>query len=83
MISGKRLPLDDPELLKLVNVMDHLTLQSGQQKAIDAFPWLRFVAPRLSGWTEMKSDMDSLLAFIEETMKPYLGSYNNEGISNF
>ena len=82
LISGKRLPLNDPELLKLVDVMDRLTIQLTQRRALNAFPWLRFIAPKTSGWTEWISGAESLLAFLEKTIKPYLGSYNVEGIAD-
>ena len=79
LISGKRLALDDPELLELVDLIDHHAVWYGKQKAFNGFPWLRFIAPKASGWTDMKYDMDTLLAFIDKTIKPYIGVYNPEG----
>ena len=79
LISGKRLPLDDPELLGLVDIMDKLTVDAGKQKAIDGFPWLRFIAPKLSGWVEIQNVMTTLLGFIERTMMPHVSSFNTEG----
>ena len=35
------------------------------------------------GWTDMKSDMDLVVAYIEETMKPFVENYNSEGMFCF
>ena len=71
--------LDDPELLKLVDLMDRIAVQFGTQKAVDGYPWLRFIAPKASGWAEMRKNMKLVLAFVEDTMRPYLSKYNPEG----
>merc|ERR1719394_1549506 len=65
LITGKRLPLNDPELLKLVAEMDRLVVQFSRRKVLNGFPWLRFVAPNLSGWTDWKASVDSLLTFLD------------------
>ena len=71
--------LNDPELLKLVDFMDRIAVQYGKHKAIHAYPWLRFIAPKASGWAEMKTNIQLVLAFVEDTIRPYLARYNPEG----
>ena len=79
LISGKRLALDDPALIHLVEIIDELTIESGKQKIIDAFPWVRHIAPKASGWEKAMADVTKLVDFIEDTMNPHIKSYNPEG----
>ena len=60
--------------------MDRLVVQFSRRKVLNGFPWLRFVAPNLSGWTDWEAGVDPLLTFLDTTMKPYLGTYNTQGI---
>ena len=80
LITGKRLELDDPELTRLVHVIDELTITAGQPKAVDGFPWLRHIIPEASGWTKIKEQMLALVAFVDKTLKPRISAYNVEGI---
>ena len=79
IISGKRVALDDPELLKLVHIVDEMTVKAGKRKLIDAFPWMRHIIPKASGWQDLTEAMSLILNFIENTMNPHIASYNVEG----
>ena len=83
LISGKRLALDDPALIHLVEIIDELTIESGKQKVIDAFPWVRHIAPKASGWEKAMADVTKLVDFIEDTMNPHIKSYNPEGKNSY
>ena len=82
IMTGKRLPLDDPELLNLVSLMEWTLREFGKNKIFNGLPWLRFIAPKMSGWEEFKKKAYTILDFIDKTLNPHLSSYNVDGNKN-
>ena len=77
--TGNQMAIDDPKLIKMVQQIEKIFVATGERKVFNGFPWLRFIAPKACGWDEMYKISNNLIAFIEDTMKPYLAAYNADG----
>jgi len=70
--------IDDPKLIKMVEQIEKIFVITGENKIFNGFSWLRFIAPKASGWDETYNIIHNLVAFIESTMKPYVATYSAE-----
>jgi cytochrome P450 family 2 subfamily J len=82
LMSGSRFELNDPDLMALVHKMDELVKESGNATVLNMFPWVRHIAPRLSGWTKNKGQMFTLIDFIGGVISKHVGEFesNKEAI---
>ena len=77
--TGNRMAIDDPKLIKMVEQIEKIFVVTGENKIFNGFSWLRFIAPKASGWDETCDIFHHLIAFIEATMQPYIETYSVEG----
>ena len=50
LLTGSRLPLDDPKLQDMVQKVDALMKEFGNVTVLSVFPGLRHIIPEWSGW---------------------------------
>ena len=81
LIAGHRFELDNPELLDLVKKVDKLT-ETSLKDPLNVFPWLRHVAPDLSGWTENCKKMVDVITFIKKTIDEHFSNFDAAGMMN-
>jgi cytochrome P450 len=82
LISGSRFELDDPKLKKLIEYMDFLVKESGNTSILTVFPWIRHIAPKMSGWTGTKTCALALNHFIDEVIDEHVVNFasNKESV---
>ena len=78
LIAGKRFELEDPELLALVRKVNRVT-ETSLKDPLNVFPWLRFIAPNWSGWTELHSKMLDIITFVGNTIKDHIKNFDPAG----
>ena len=71
VVTGSRLSLDDPKLIKLVARVDELMQMSSSVSLVNMIPSSRFVIPDLSGWTKTKEIMGNLIDFLSVDVKDH------------
>ena len=60
-----RYDLTDPRMVRLFTLINSTTSLGVAQKLLMTFPFLRFIAPKMTGWTEQKEVNDTITAGFE------------------
>uniref|UniRef100_A0AAT9UTR8 Cytochrome P450 15A1 n=1 Tax=Maconellicoccus hirsutus TaxID=177089 RepID=A0AAT9UTR8_MACHI len=84
MIAGHRFSLNDKKLRKLVHLVHkgfRLVDMSGG--ALNQMPFLRFVAPELSGYNSLKAIITEMMDFLKEVVKKHQEFQGNNFINTF
>ena len=78
LLTGSRLPLDDPKLQDMVQKVDALMKEFGNVTALTVFPVLRHIIPEWSGWNRMKKTFFHMKAFINNTIDQHKINYDED-----
>lgn len=85
VLTGTRVTPDQYPAARVVarHVLEFQRAGNAGGRAIDATPWLRFVAPGLSGYTAYKGGNDGLMHFIQAHVQDHKDSFDAEIIRGF
>ena len=78
LLTGSRLPLDDPKLQDMVQKVDALMKEFGNVTVLSVFPGLRHIIPEWSGWNRMKKTFFHMKAFINNTIDQHKINYDED-----
>jgi methyl farnesoate epoxidase / farnesoate epoxidase len=84
MLAGVRYDLDDVELLKLQKILtDMFSSMDVTGTLFNHFPWLRFVMPDASGYTQYMEAHQKLWSFLQEELLRHQHTYADGNAKNF
>jgi cytochrome P450 len=77
LISGSRFELNDPELLELIKKMDAVIKNVGGMRLLNMLPWLRHIAPQMSGWIDNQNRATALINFIGNVINKHIVDFKS------
>lgn len=81
ILVGKRHELDDPELLQIMRQINTLVAESELIGVVDLYPWLRHIAPRLTGWEHRKQLGMDIIGFLQSVVQHTKTTYMQGNIN--
>jgi len=81
IVADKRYDLTDPRMVRLFQLINSTT-SLGKQKLLLTFPFLRFLFPKMTGWTEQKEMVKNLHITMSELVNEHKRTYDDDTMRN-